>query len=323
MTLAIGIDIGGTGVKYGLVDERGRILARQYDPLEATMPGAVLSEMIRIRAEAMIAGAQGDILGVGLVMPGHVDPRTLRVIQGAENLPALSDVPIAADLGTALGLPVEVGNDALAATLGEARFGAGRAFRSFAMLTLGTGIGGGLMVDGRLVHGPGGQPPEFGAIVLDLGGAMNPHGQPGTLETIAGRAGFEAAFAREGVDGHDLKACFEAARGGDDRAVRAVSSVARHIAQAIGMIVNATCIRACVIGGGIGGAGPVLFDAIAKALPVSIWPALAQEFRILPAERGNDAGLLGAVVPILDRGRAVSSDAGQFPNRDETGEPPA
>ncbi|GHA35851.1 sugar kinase [Devosia pacifica] len=300
MSLAVGIDIGGTGIKYSLVTEVGEVRRRHYHPLQRGVAySELLSEMAGTVA-SLAADASDKIIGIGLATPGHIERIGYTFVDGGENLPALGEGRIVPDLADATDLPVAIENDGLAAAMGEMMFGAGQGVENFAMLTLGTGVGGGLICGGRPNHGPGRQPPEFGAIVLDIAGPPNTHGQPGTLEAFAGKAGFAAAFARQGLIGDDLRAHFALAGQGHEPAVRAVDAVALRIAQAIGIITNIANIEICIIGGGVSGAGPVLFEAIERHLPHYTWPALYPNVRIVSAKNGNDAGTLGAAALAFD-----------------------
>lgn len=291
MIHAIGIDVGGTGVKLGLVNSAGRLLEQSYVPVKTQMP---LPQLVGRLAEACAPLlAQGDVDGIGIAMPGFADSQTGVLRDGGNNLPCLTEQSLPQALSAQLGLPVRFENDGLAAVLGEMRFGAARGACNFGMLTLGTGVGGGIVTGGRLVRGKHGEPPELGAMVLDMQGAANYSGLSGTLEGFAGKAGFLAAFKAHGRTGDDLLRHF-AALDSDPAALAAFNSVAGRIAQACGTLVNSLNLDLLLLGGGIAGVGERLLRAVRSAMTLSTWPMLLGQVELRLAERGNDAGMLGA-----------------------------
>jgi len=152
-----------------------------------------------------------------------------------------------------------------------------------------------VMIDGKPLLAQDGQPPEFGAMVLELDGPLCANGLHGTLEAFAAAAGFASAYAQAGGPADSTPmAIFAACAAGDPRARLAVDQVCRRIAQAIGIIINLLNVEACVIGGGISAAGQVLHDGIGRHVPGLTWQPLLPAFQLLLASTGNDAGWLGA-----------------------------
>lgn len=292
MIASLGIDVGGTSVKIGLVDKKGRILARRHLVIDHDISHADLARGISEACRA-IASPEYDIRGLGVATPGYMDPATGILRDGGENLPCLRHASLPRALSADLNLPVEFENDGLAAILGELHFGAAQGARNAALLTLGSGVGGGIVLGGQPVRGARGEPPELGAIVLDAMGAVNYSGLAGTLEYYAGKAGFLRAFADNGLPGDDLIALF-AAVPGDPAAERAVDQVAAKLAQACGSLINALNLDLILLGGGISSAGEALMSSVRRQLAHYTWPMLLERSELRLAARRNDAGLLGA-----------------------------
>jgi glucokinase len=165
------------------------------------------------------------------------------------------------------------------------------------LITLGTGIGGGVVINREPVTGKDGQPPEIGAICLDPDGPVNYSGVPGTFERLACASGFLELYRRfggrgdAGVTPQDI---FHLAAKGDQAAESAIDQEGRSIAQAFGMMINLLNLEACLIGGGISAAGQPLLDTVRKHLPSFTWPNLYRQCQVLLAQLGNEAGLIGA-----------------------------
>jgi glucokinase len=228
---------------------------------------------------------------VGICTPGFADRQTGLLVDGGRNVPALRTASLPAYLAAAMGVPVRIENDGVAATLGEMRFGTGRGFSRLVLLTIGTGIGGAIAVNGSVITGDNGEPPELGAIVLEAGGARGRR----TLEELAAGPAFGRAFEAfaPGVAAPDLPELFRRADT-DDAARAAVDEVSGHIAHALGMLINGLNLESCLIGGGVAGAGEKLVGPIRRRLAEFTWPMLLERVQVLAASRGNDAGLLGA-----------------------------
>ncbi|BBK32602.1 glucokinase [Stella humosa] len=306
MRSAIGIDIGGTAIKLGLVASDGRVLARRQFPFDRALGFEALADAIATAAKAVATGHAA--VGVGISTPGYADRRDGTLIDGTANVPALAGRSLPAALGSRLGLPAVIENDGTAATLAELRFGAGKAFRRFALIAIGTGIGGGIAIDGRVVTGNAGEPPELGAMVLDAEGERNYSSLPGTFEHLAAADGFLAAHRRlsPADPAPSVAALFQR---DDAAAAAAIDATARRIAQALGSMINLLNLEACLLGGGVSEAGASLLDAVGRHLPDFTWPLLLARCRLLPAALGNDAGLVGAAALALDQAR--STEPGQ------------
>jgi glucokinase len=287
--IAVGIDVGGTTVKLGLV-AAGEVRARRRIPYArlASFDELVDEIVAGVGAMEVETGARTDALGIAA--PGHARPDDGTMVDGTANVPLLRGRSLAAALRARTGLHTATVNDGSAATLGELHCGAGRGVARFALLTLGTGVGGGIAIEGHLVTGADGVPPELGAMVLDDVAAG-----PRTLEDFASAGGFAAAYRRAGGHGSPAPVeLFAKAAGGEALAVAAIDAVGRRIAQGLGTLINALNLEACVVGGGIAQAGAPLIDCIRGQLPHFTWPYLLARARVVRAQTDQDAGILGA-----------------------------
>ena len=196
MNGVIGIDIGGTAVKLGLVSREGVILAKGNLPFDPEKPFPELTDEIGSSLQKLLTSSAATAEAVGISTPGFADPATGILIDGTQNVPALKGRPLPRVFSDRFRVPAFIDNDGTCAALGELHFGAGRNFRNFAVVTLGTGIGGGIVVNREVVTGAKGTPPEIGAICLDPNGPVNYSGIPGTFEQLACASGIEDLYRR-------------------------------------------------------------------------------------------------------------------------------
>jgi glucokinase len=285
----IGVDVGGTKILAGVVDRDGTIEAQH----EIETPKASQDEVVAALDTAVREVLHGEVGAIGYGVPSNLDRRT-RVALQATNL-SLHDFDLRAHGREEFGLPIGVENDGNAAAFAEWRFGAGRGTSNLVMLTLGTGVGGGLVLDGDLYRGWA----ELGHVVIQAGGPPcqgNCHGR-GHLETLAsGTAAERAAQELYGpeADGHVL---VQRAREGDPAAQEKLELIAELLGAAIGSFANEFDPEVVVIGGGFGrAAGDLLFEpALEAARREALTPA-DRNLRIVPAELGVEAGMIGAAL---------------------------
>jgi glucokinase len=283
--VAIGLDVGGTKILSGLVDRDGSILAEHEVPSPDGSEEGVLAAL----DSAVDALLDERVAAIGYGIPANLERGTGRILR-AMNLP-LDDVDLAARSRERFGLPVGVENDASAATLAEWRRGVGRGTQNLVMLTLGTGVGGGIVIDGRLFRGWA----ELGHIVVQEGGELCTCGGHGHLEVLAsGSAGDRIAQELWGADA-DAHALVDRAEAGDTAARAALARIGRSLGAAIASLVNVLDPELVVVGGGFGAAAGdfVLEPAREAARADAIFPA-NRALRIVAAELGSDAGLVGA-----------------------------
>lgn len=302
-----GVDIGGSRVKLGVVDEAGVVLARESLPYPAFRDFEALVDGIVAALSAMQRRIGQECLALGLAAPGHARPEDGLMVDGTANVPLLRGRALAPRLAARLGLAVFPLNDGTAAAVGEWIHGAGQSRERFAVITLGTGVGGGIVLHGRLVTGAGGIPPELGAMVLHDDRAP---GARRTLEDFAGAAGWRQAYREAGGEDLEPRVICGRAVQGEAAAGAALAVAARRIAQACGTLTNALNLEACILAGGIAGAGETLRAPVAAALPEFCWPFLLARMEVVLARLGGDAGLAGAAAHARLRSAATGARPG-------------
>jgi glucokinase len=287
--LVIGVDVGGTKILSGVVDRDGTVLSRNL----VESPDDSRAEVLKALESSIEALLDERIAAIGLGVPSHLDRRSRKILQ-ATNLP-LEDFDLAAHVRERFGLPVGIENDAGAATLAEWRLGAGRGASNLVLLTLGTGVGGGVVLDGALYRGWA----EVGHMVVLAGGPPcqgSCHGH-GHLEALAsGTAADRAARELFGPEA-DARDLVERAHAGDEGANARLDEIAGYLGAAIGSLANLFDPELVVVGGGFGEAAEefLLERAQAAARAEALAPADAA-LRVVSAELGTDAGLIGAAL---------------------------
>jgi glucokinase len=312
MDYVAGIDLGGTSAKLGLVDRGGRILARERVTIDPRADaGRIMAPILQAVRGLGARMAADRLVAAGLGTPGFVDIET-GMLTGSENIPGMQETPIFRLLSEGLGVPAFVDNDANCAAAGELAFGAGSRFSSFLLATVGTGIGGGLVLGGRLWRGARGFAGEIGHMCLDPLGPWCPCGARGCLEQYAaGPAIVRLYRSKVGQRGPaaSLDAPEEVARlaaAGDRMALAAFDEAGAALAQAFGSILNLLNLDACLVGGGVAAAGEILLEPLRRHLPDFVYPLVGQRVTVVPAALGNDAGLLGAAALAFGAGAGGS-----------------
>lgn len=310
--LALGIDLGGTSVKVGVVSRAGEILGRGTHPTESArgVDGVVANIVRAARAAAEAAGVSlADLDGAGLGAPGLCNVPEGVVVE-AVNLGWHHDVPVARMLGEALGVPVRIDNDANCAALGEQWCGAAQGSSHLIMFTLGTGVGGGMVMGGQIYHGASGWAGELGHMpAVEEGGLPCNCGRHGCLETVASATGManmakaaiaagtapymaERAAAQQGRV--DARLVIEAAKAGDEPARTVLRKAGEYLGLAAAGLVSALNPQLIVVGGGASEAGDLTLGPMREAIRRMAMPGPASVVRVVQARLGNDAGLIGA-----------------------------
>ncbi len=308
MNYYVGIDLGGTNTKIGLLDEDGNILfstivkTESEQGFEKTIER--LSNILKIQVSNLNISFK-NVAGVGLGVPGPV--ANGRIVKFWANFPWPVNVDLAAEFEKHLGVPVKVDNDVNVITLGEMWKGGGRGYKNVLGLAIGTGIGGGVVVNGKLVSGKNGAGGEVGHIKVERDGKLCGCGQEGCWEAYASATGLvREAKSRLTVNKNNLlyertkdreveaKDIFDAARDGDEFSLNLVDYEAEFIALGIGNLLNVLDTDVVVVGGGIALAGAILFDKINEKLRKYAMLSTLEGLKIVPAELGNDAGIYGA-----------------------------
>lgn len=284
----IGVDVGGTKMNAALVHEDGRI----EDPLTRKTKQGSQEEFLTDLEELIEELRDDRAAALGLGLPSTIDQRAGRVVSSV-NIP-LEDLDIRSRMAERFGLPVAIDNDANAAAIAEWKVGAGRGVDNLVMLTLGTGIGGGLILDGKPFRGATGAGAELGHLVLQYGGPECACGGTGHFETVASGQAADAA-AKELLGGASTGAeLVVAAGGGDEPAVEALAQIGRRLGAGIASLINIFEPELVVIGGGFGQAGELLIGPAQEVIAREALLPGRDTVRIVPAELGPRAGLVGA-----------------------------
>ena len=289
MCYGIGIDLGGTNIKIVAVSDEGKTLERSTCETKTDSPDSWV-ETIRQRIKEIETDQAKSARWVGLAAPGLAARDNLSIASMPGKLRGLEGLNWTDALQTSH--PVPVLNDAHAALLGEAWIGAAVGFRNAVLLTLGTGVGGAILAEGRLYKGHIGRAGHLGHISLDADGPTDIVGTPGSLEltignsTVAHRSAGRFTSTRQLVEAHLI---------GDEQATEVWLRSVHNLAAGITSIINALDPEVIIVGGGIAQAGAALFDPLQRFLEKVEWRPLGQSVRIIPATLGDFAGTLGAV----------------------------
>lgn len=288
-----GFDIGGTQIKYGLVDPEGRLAVKGKVRSPESM-----AEILAVLGETWTGlkkKSPGPIRACGFGIAGFYSTKDRKILQ-SPNYPSLDGYPILPALRRVIDVPVRIGNDANMAAYGEFRHGAGRGARSLVLLTVGTGIGGGIILDGRLWEGEGGYAGELGHITVNPDGETCGCGRRGCLETEASAPrlvrNYRALSGR--TDATDSKEVYLLAKAGDPAALESFRKLAHWLGIGIGIIVTALNPEKVLIGGGVVSAGRLLLDPVVEEARRWSHPIPFAGCRVEKAALGNDAGLVGA-----------------------------
>ncbi len=298
--ITIGIDVGGTNTKCGLIDFKGRILVRsrfetkKYLSQRKKLVDAIVEASLRLMDQYQ--GPLKDIQGVGIGLPGLIDTQQ-GLVKFLPNIPGWKNVPLKKILEQRLGLRTAVENDVNLITLGEWKFGAGRGFKNIICVTLGTGVGGGLILDDRLYRGEGFAAGEVGHMPLFRKGARCNCGGTGCLERSVGNKYLLQRAVKLFRDNMiTLEDVFARASRGDPRALRFWEEVSELIGDGLIGVVNLLNPRLIIIGGGVAKSHRFMFQTITKVIKSRAMMVQGAMFKIRKARLGDDAGLAGARV---------------------------
>ncbi|MFQ6048400.1 MAG: ROK family protein [Phycisphaerae bacterium] len=304
--LFVGVDLGGTNIKAGLLDDQANLLARLSIATEAEHgPDHVIARIVQAIDQVLAQAGlpRQDVAGVGIGAPGAMSHKKGLII-APPNLPGWHNVPLRDRVAALLGLPTVLENDANAAAWGEFWAGAGRGTDNMVMFTLGTGVGGGIIIDGQILRGAFDNAAELGHMIVKPGGRPCGCGQQGCLEAYSSAA----ATARRAIEaiqaGQDssLKAgqpvesrhVEQAARAGDPLAERIWDEACYYLAIACVNVQHFCNPQRVVLAGGMIGAGAFLLDRVRKHFDQQTWTVAQDRPEIALATLGNEAGLIGA-----------------------------
>ncbi|MEA2203980.1 MAG: glucokinase [Blastocatellia bacterium] len=306
------IDLGGTNLRAAFVDEGGKILSRvQHEtPQSAKSPEELMQALVAaVRECQRDLGERAVIKAAAVVVPGTVDSANKIVVQ-VPNIPCLDNFPLKQALAKELAWPVVLENDANAAALGEMWQGAARGYATIVCLTLGTGVGGGIILQGKLWRGADGAAGEVGHTPVDpQGGVKCKCGSTGCLEVYASATAIvrltrEALprFPASILSGEELSArkVYDAGTRGDALAIEVLASMGTFLGIGVANLINLLNPEIIVIGGKVANAWPLFANHMHQEILARAFSLPAQRVKIVPAECGDDAGLLGAAWLALD-----------------------
>ena len=312
MRYAIGIDLGGTNIAAGVVSEDYRLLAKESVPTHAERPWqAIVADMTAL-AQGLIRSSgldPADCVGIGVGNPGVCRGDTGEVVY-ANNL-NWEHVPLGTEITRLAGYPCRIGNDANCAALGEAVAGAAKGCRSVVLITLGTGVGSGILMDGELVEGEDGVGAEFGHTTLISGGVRCTCGRQGCVESYVSATGLirmgreaaekhpESLLCKENLTAYDVS---DAKNRGDETAKAVVAQYETYLGEALTDLVNLLRPEMILIGGGVSGQGEALTDPLNDYVRANCYGReMSYVTRIATASLGNLAGIIGAAALCLRR----------------------
>jgi len=294
----LGLDVGGSFLKGAIVDPSGKVEERLHEPVAK---GSLEELLAQLERAVGTLGARAGARALGIGIPGIVEQETAR-LRHAPNLPVLNGFALAEEMKKRTGLPAFLENDANAAALAEAWRGAGRGSQDQLFVTLGTGIGAGVILGGRIWSGKSGYAGEVGHIQAQPDGPACGCGSRGCVETIAGIGGWvrraeELLVSRESVlRGRPLdpEAIVNAAKADDGVALEIVDGAAAALGVGIGAVLNLLNLDRVVVGGGVAAAGEFLLERIVAEVRARIFPQVFADASFRLAELGGDAGVVGA-----------------------------
>ena len=306
----IGIDVGGTNVKIALVDVKGKIVYSNSVPTRAEMGYEYTVNNIKQAIYDLLKETKlttKDIEGIGFGFPGQVDYKA-GIVRNAPNIPGWVEVPIAKLIEDEFKIPTRVDNDVRCAALGELNYGAVKGCENLICITVGTGIGSGLILNGKLVRGASNAAGEIGHIKLQMnGGPICGCGDTGCLEAFASgpsivamaedyiKGGKSTKF-REMANGSPITPYIvcEAAKAGDPVAQRIFTIMGEYIGIGLASVVNLLNPEKIIVGGGVADAGDILLKPMTEALKKRAMKIAGSAVEIVPAQLGNTAGVIGS-----------------------------
>ena len=312
-TLAIGVDLGATTIKTGLVNNSGEILYQTKLPSRALDgPGAVVEQIAASIRDALNHTNGKETVGIGIGAPGVVGSDG--VVKSPPNFNAWDVFPLAREVQNIFNTTVRIENDANAAALAEARFGAGKEHKDFLFVIWGTGVGGGIILDGELYRGTTGGAGEIGHMCIDYNGPQCNCGSRGCVEAFVGQRYLSQRTAERlkrhpdsrilqlvggNIENIEPYYIAQAAHEGDTLAKEILVEAGTLLGVALGGVMNIFDLRVSIIGGGVSGAGEFVFEAIRNSVQAHVLKHMRPEIRVLPAKLGNSAGILGAAGLVL------------------------
>lgn len=309
MQYVVGIDVGGTKIAACLMDEEGKMSGRATLPtLASEGPEAVIGRIKQSFFEVLKQGQieQNQVAALGIGMPGPLDTKK-GIVKNTPNLPGWIDIPLLQILKSEINLPMVLENDANAAALGENLYGAGKGIDNFVYITVSTGIGGGVVLNGRLFKGQDGNAAEIGHMTINFDGPRCGCGNKGCWEAYASGTAL-ARFAREGIDAgeatkikelagkENVKAehVFVAAKKGDKFALELIEKEGFYLGVGLANVINAYNPKRIAIGGGLTHEWDMFYDRMMQVMRERALGASIEGLEVVKAALGKDVGVIGA-----------------------------
>ena len=305
---SIGVDLGGSHITAALVDQNGHIKVRKKVSFTKAPNGAhglrLIIQQVKSFTNISSLISNHSVIGLGLACPGGVDAERGIVLADSPNLIGWKGTKVKQELEKALKIPVFIDNDANLAGWGEKCWGAGKGVRNLICLTLGTGVGGGIIIDNQIYRGSHFYAAEIGYMLIDFSGPICSCGQPGHLEALVSAPAIVARYASYTLNAPrstlHAKAIFDAARKGDKTALAVVNQTARYLGLACASLINIFDPEMVIIGGGVAQAGEIPFRPLRQVVKPSIMKHPYRKPLIVRAKLGEDAGLLGAAALVFN-----------------------
>ena len=310
---SIGVDLGGTKIKVGIVNRSGRIIQKvSVDTFAEQGPDKVVSQ-IKKGINSLLLTNKKQIQGIGIGSPGTVSTKK-GTVENPPNLPGWKKVHLGRIITKEFSLPTFVENDANAAAIGELIYGAGKGLKSFVMITLGTGVGGGIIYNGKLFRGDFGAAGEIGHITIDYKGPKCKCGYYGCLETYLGNKYIIKDVTKKLKENNSSliykltdnnlkklnpKIIHDASLLGDQFSKKVIENLGETLGYGLASVVNLLDISTIIIGGGVAGFGKPLFNAVKKTLKARVLTPIRPRVKVKQAKLKNNAGIKGASSLVL------------------------
>lgn len=306
--ISIGIDLGGTNIKAALVHREKGFLKTSSVPTEADEGKDHVFDRIAMSIKKLLEGENEQLIGVGMGLPGMVS-MDRKTVKNPPNLPGWKVENVSHEIEKRTGLKCVIENDANLAALGSARFGVGASLDYFIMITLGTGVGGGIIIDNKIYRGTTGMAGELGHVIINYHGPLSNSNTRGGVEAYLGQrflSRFAADLIRQHTDNPLYKQfhkdfeklepvdLYEAAKSGNELAVDILRQAGEKLGYAIVNYIHILDIRKIVVSGGVAKAGKLILQPAYDTAAKYLMPPFLEDFEIIYESLGNDAALLGA-----------------------------
>ncbi|MBP7460707.1 MAG: ROK family protein [Candidatus Delongbacteria bacterium] len=315
MDYYVGIDLGGTELKIGIIDQSGSILIKDSFKVPEAAQGSQIVKFMGDCTQQLMDKSQfpkQSFKGIGIGAPGLLNPETGQLLN-VVNIPQLNSIYLAPDLGQRFGIPTWLDNDVNAMALGEMFYGAGKGYKDCIALTLGTGVGGGLIFDGKLYRGACFTAGEIGHLSINSDGLLCPCGNYGCIERYIGRDGIISRFKyylskeipstiHQFTEDNQItpKAIAKAAEAGDALSREVLAETGKYLGIALVTLTNVLNPEVFIIGGGIANAGDLILEPARHELQKRAYTIPAKKVKVVQAALRNDAGIVGSASIAVD-----------------------